>query len=90
MSYTNCINIEKALYSLEDEDEDEDEDEEEEEEEENDDWKYLCPNLHWGGQYGCDLCNEVDDIDNDNMEKEWLNNCNKYCYKLHKKWLKIA
>ena len=21
------------------------------------------------------------------MRKEWLNKCNKYCYKLHKKWL---
>ena len=62
-------------------------DEEEEEEEEEDDWKYLCPNGHWGGQYGCDLCCDVPDIKNAEMEKEWLNKCNKYCYKLHKKWL---
>jgi hypothetical protein len=72
---------------------------EEEEEEEDYDWEYLCPNLHWGGQYGCDLCgcdlcfngcdlcSNVKDIDNNNMRKEWLNKCNKYCYKLHKKWL---
>ena len=64
-----------------------------------DEWEYLCPNLHWGGQYGCDLCgcdlcfngcdlySNVKDIDNNNMRKEWLNKCNKYCYKLHKKWL---
>ena len=55
-----------------------------------DDWKYLCPNNHWGGQYGCDLCldgENVKDKDNGNMEKAWLNKSNKYCYKLHKKWL---
>ena len=65
------------------------EEEEEDDEEEDDDWKYLCPNSHWGGQYGCDLCYDdyVPDIKNTNMKKEWLNNCNKYCYKLHKKWL---
>ena len=64
------------------------EDDEEEEEEEEDDWKYLCPNEHWGGQYGCDLCCEnVPDYKNTNMKKEWLNKCDKYCYKLHKKWL---
>ena len=65
-------------------------DDEEEEEEEEDDWKYLCPKLHWGGQYGCDLCcydDYIKDIDNDNMKAEWLNSKNKYCYKLHKKWL---
>lgn len=52
-----------------------------EEEEEDDDWEHLCPNLHWGGMYGCDLCGGME------MKKEWLNKCNKYCYKLHKKWL---
>lgn len=66
-------------------------DDEEEEEEEDDDWKYLCPNLHWGGQDGCDLCCYeeilIKDIDNDNMKPEWVNSKNKYCYKLHKKWL---
>ena len=70
--------------------EDEDKEEEEEEDsdfEDDDDWKYLCPNLHWGGQYGCDLCDNVKDIDNQEMLKEWLNKNNKYCYKLHKKWL---
>jgi hypothetical protein len=72
----------------EEEEEEEEEDEEDDEEEEEDDWKYLCPNQHWGGQYGCDLCFDefVPDIKNTNMEKEWLNNCDKYCYKLHKKW----
>ena len=66
------------------------EDEEDEEDSDDDeDWKYLCPNLHWGGQYGCDLCchPRVKDIDNQEMEKEWLNKNNKYCYKLHKKWI---
>ena len=70
--------------------EDEDKEEEEEEDsdfEDDDDWKSLCPNLHWGGQYGCDLCDNVKDIDNQEMMKEWLNKNNKYCYKLHKKWL---
>lgn len=68
---------------------DEDDEDDEESDDEDDDWKYLCPNLHWGGQYGCDLCCDhyVKDIDNQEMEKEWLNSKNKYCYKLHKKWL---
>lgn len=52
-----------------------------------DDWKYLCPNSHWGGQYGCDLCMDCADSKNSNMEKAWLKSDGKYCYKLHKKWL---
>jgi len=60
------------------------------EEEENDDWKYLCPKLHWGGNYGCDLCNcegkVIADKDNCNMEKVWLNKKGIYDYRLHKKW----
>jgi len=69
------------------EDEDKEEEDEDSDFEDDDDWKSLCPNLHWGGQYGCDLCNNVKDIDNQEMIKEWLNKNNKYCYKLHKKWL---
>lgn len=57
-------------------------------EEEGDDLK-MCPIGHFGGQYGCDLCDfDGKDIDNDNMEKEWLDKNNNYCYRLHKKWLK--
>jgi hypothetical protein len=62
----------------------------EQKEEENDDWKYLCPKLHWGGNYGCDLCNcegkVIADKDNCNMEKVWLNKKGIYDYRLHKKW----
>ena len=65
--------------------------EDESEESDEDDYNYLCPNRHWGGQYGCDLCGDhhqtIKDSDNQEMEKEWLNNSNKYRYKLHKKWL---
>lgn len=68
----------------------EESEEEQEEEEENDDWKYLCPKLHWGGNYGCDLCNcegkVIADKDNCNMEKVWLNKKGIYDYRLHKKW----
>ena len=37
-----------------------------------------------------DICcydDHVKDIDNQEMEKEWLNSKNQYYYKLHKKWL---
>lgn len=54
---------------------------------EEDDWKYLCPKMHWGGQYGCDLCNGCKDKDNQEMEKEWLNEKKQYSYLLHKKWI---
>ena len=75
------------LYEESDEEDDEDTDDEDSDFEDDDDWKYLCPNLHWGGEYGCDLCHDVKDVDNQEMMKEWLNKNNKQCYKLHKKWL---
>lgn len=64
-------------------------DEEEEEEDDcgsDDDTDYMCPNLHWGGQYGCDLCSDLKDSKNPEMLPEWLDKHNKYSYKLHKKW----
>ena len=89
---SSCFGM--LMSNLIEDDEEESDDEEEEEEEESDaeedDWKYLCPNLHWGGQYGCDLCcydDYVKDTDNQEMKAEWLNSKNRYCYKLHKKWL---
>ncbi len=68
----------------------EDTDDEEEEEDcgSDDDTDYMCPNLHWGGQYGCDLCCELKDSKNPEMLPEWLDKHNKYSYKLHKKWAK--
>ena len=67
--------------------EDTDDEEDEEEEEDEDDCNYMCPNKHWGGNYGCDLCSDVKDCENPNMESDWLDKNKNYCYKLHKKWL---
>ena len=78
---------EDEVKNCEDEEEEEEEEEEESDYDEEDDWKYLCPNLHWGGQYGCDLCCNCKDTENEEMKKEWLKPNGKYCYKLHKKWL---
>ena len=58
--------------------------------EEDGDDLHMCPIGHWGGEDECELCcYDVKDIDNDNMKKEWLDKNNNYCYRLHKKWLKI-
>jgi len=97
MEYLETPSDEEEEEEKEEKDEEEEDSDEEEEEEEDsdDDWKYLCPNNHWGGQYGCDLCYEhplfknvvIADKDNSNMTPEMLDENGVYCYKLHKKLL---
>jgi hypothetical protein len=67
--------------------EDDEEDNEEDEYESEDDHSHCCPNLHWGGQYGCDLCSDLKDSKNPEMKAEWLDKNKKYSYKLHKMWV---
>lgn len=64
-----------------------DDTEDEDEDDDSEDYNNCCPDLHYGGQFGCDLCSDVKDKDNPEMMKEWLDKNNHYHYKLHKKWL---
>jgi hypothetical protein len=57
------------------------------------DLNFCCPNYHYGGSTGCDLCvsgpwgKYIADTENSNMRKEWLDDENDYSIELHKKWL---
>ena len=87
--YNQGINIHNDSDTEEDSDSDTEEEEDEEEEDEGNTEAYMscCVNLHYQGQFGCDLCCDKKDKDNTEMLKEWLDKNNKYSYKLHKKWL---
>lgn len=59
-----------------------------------DDLDFCCPNYHYGGNTGCDLCYSgpwgqtyIADSENSNMEKEWLDADGDYSIELHKQWL---